>query len=76
MCQGFGELNPIMAYIVEHGSAEAMAVFKILFSLLLLAILQSYREFHKWIDVLIAGYVILYASGWAVQFFLEVIWTR
>jgi hypothetical protein len=73
MCQGYGEANPLMAWIAEAWSIPGMAIFKITWSLALMIFLLGLRPFHKFIDVLIVGYFVLYAGGWGVQFLMEVI---
>ena len=76
MAQGFGEVNPIMNWVIAHWSISGMAIVKILWSLVLMAFILQWEEFKKYIDYLIIAYFLLYTGGWAVQFIMEAKWTQ
>ena len=76
MCQGFGELNPLMHWLAERWSIGGMAIFKIMWSLALMIWLVGVRPFRKYIDWLIIGYFVLYAGGWLIQWTEELGWTQ
>ena len=71
MAKGFGEANPVMAWVVSVTSPSGMAVGKIIWSMILIFMLLKREEFRKYIDYLIICYFFLYAGGWWMQFILE-----
>ena len=77
MAIGFEEANPAMAWIAKQWDPSFMAIFKITWSLILMAAIMLRREFHKYVDFLVIGYFVLYTGGWWAQLIWEVLrtWT-
>lgn len=73
MTKGFGEANPIMNSLANMFSSTHMAIFKIIWTLILLMFIVNTKEFRKYINYLIIGYAIMYFGGWLVQIIWEII---
>ena len=77
MCQGYGEVNPALAWVAAKHGIPALAIVKITWSLILLSWLVLRKDFHKYINYLIIGYFVLYTAGWWAQFIWEAFrWTQ
>jgi hypothetical protein len=78
MHQGFGEANPVLAWMAKEWSIPGMAIVKIAWSFVLLVWLVTRPQFHKYVNYLIIGYFVLYTGGWWAQFLWEArrIWTQ
>ena len=67
MSHGFGEANPIMAWIADATSPSIMAIIKIIFSLVLIVWLIPKEKFDKYVNYLIICYISIYILGWWLQ---------
>lgn len=74
---GFGEVNPMMAWVATEYSPKIMAAFKILWSGAMLVVLVNLKPFKKLIDDLIALYLSIYFGGLLAQLAMEAsTWTQ